>query len=53
MIVVTHEMHFARNVADKIMFMANGVVEEYGTPQEIFDNPKSEKLKAFLQKALD
>lgn len=53
MIVVTHEMQFARNVADKIMFMANGIVEEYGTPEEIFDNPKSEKLKVFLQKALD
>ncbi|MDE5973448.1 MAG: amino acid ABC transporter ATP-binding protein [Eubacterium sp.] len=53
MIVVTHEMQFAKNVSDKIMFMANGVVEEYGTPSEVFDNPKSEILHAFLQKALD
>lgn len=53
MIVVTHEMEFAKNVADKVIFMANGVIEEYGTPQEIFENPKSEILKAFLSKALD
>lgn len=53
MIVVTHEMKFARNVADKVIFMANGVIEEMGTPDEIFDNPKSEILKAFLNKSLD
>ena len=53
MIVVTHEMEFARNVADKVIFMADGVIEEYGTPDEIFNNPKSDKLKAFLNKALD
>lgn len=53
MIVVTHEMEFAKNVADKVMFMANGVIEEYGTPQEVFDNPKSELLKNFLSKTLD
>ena len=53
MVVVTHEMQFARNVADKIMFMADGVIEEMGTPDEIFDNPKSEKLKNFLSKTLD
>ncbi len=53
MIVVTHEMEFARNVADKVIFMANGVIEEAGTPKELFDNPKSEILKAFLNKALD
>ncbi len=53
MIVVTHEMEFARNVADKVIFMANGVIEEFGTPDEVFDNPKSEILKAFLRKALD
>ena len=53
MIVVTHEMQFAKNVSDKIMFMANGVVEEYGTPTQVFDNPESEILRAFLQKALD
>lgn len=53
MIVVTHEMNFARNVADKIIFMADGVVEEMGTPEEIFLNPKSEKIKSFLAKSLE
>lgn len=53
MIVVTHEMEFARNVADKVIFMANGVIEEYGTPDDVFGNPKSEILKGFLSKALD
>ena len=43
MIVVTHEMEFAKNVSDKVLFMADGVIEEYGTPPEVFDNPKSEK----------
>lgn len=50
MIVVTHEMEFARSVADKVMFMADGVIEEMGTPSEVFDNPKSEKTRIFLQK---
>ena len=50
MIVVTHEMEFARNVADKIIFMADGVIEEIGTPDQIFNNPQSEKTKAFLKK---
>lgn len=48
MIIVTHEMDFARKVADSVVFMADGEVAEYGTPDEIFDNPKTEKLKAFL-----
>ena len=48
MIIVTHEMSFARQVSDKIMFIADGLIEEMGTPEEIFDHPKSEKLKAFL-----
>ncbi len=51
MIVVTHEMEFARNVADKIIFMANGVIEESGTSEELFNNPQSELLKSFLGKA--
>ncbi len=51
MIVVTHEMEFARKVADKVIYMSDGVIEEQGTPDEIFGNPKSEKTKAFLQKA--
>ena len=48
MIVVTHEMEFARNVSDVIIFMADGVIEEIGTPEQIFGNPKSEKTKTFL-----
>lgn len=53
MIVVTHEMEFAKNVSDKVMFMADGIIEEIGTPEEIFNNPKSTKLKNFLQKSLE
>lgn len=53
MIVVTHEMEFAKNVSDKIIFMADGVIEEMGTPEEIFENPKSEKTKHFLQNSLE
>ena len=48
MIIVTHEMEFARNVSDRVIFMADGVIEEQGTPEEVFDHPKSEKTKAFL-----
>ena len=53
MIVVTHEMEFAKNVSDKVLFMADGVVEEYGTPEEVVGNPKSEKTKSFLNKSLE
>ena len=53
MIIVTHEMSFAKNVSDKIVFMADGVIEEIGTPAEIFENPKSEKLKHFLSTITD
>lgn len=53
MIVVTHEMEFAKNVADKIIFMADGLIEEMGTPDEVFNHPKSEKTKAFLCKSLE
>ena len=53
MIVVTHEMEFARNVADRVIFMADGIIEEYGEPEEVFGNPKSEVLRNFLRKALD
>ena len=48
MIVVTHELEFARAVSDKVIFMAEGVIEEMGTPAEVFDNPKGEKTIAFL-----
>ena len=51
MIVVTHEMEFARNVADKVIYMADGVIEEMGTPADVFENPQSEKTKAFLRGA--
>lgn len=53
MIVVTHEMEFAKNVSDKIIFMADGVVEEIGTPEQIFENPQSEKTKAFLSTSFE
>ena len=53
MVVVTHEMDFARNVADKIVFMADGVVEETGTPEEVFGNPQSPKTAAFLNKVIE
>ena len=49
MIVVTHEMDFARNVADVVMSMADGVIVEMGTPQQLFTNPQQEKTRAFLQ----
>jgi polar amino acid transport system ATP-binding protein len=48
MIVVTHEMGFARDVADRVVFMDEGVVHEQGTPEEVFDNPKSDRTKDFL-----
>lgn len=53
MIIVTHELGFARNVSDRIIFMADGVIEEEGTPDELFDSPKSEKTRAFLSKSLE
>lgn len=53
MLIVTHEMDFARNVADKVIFMADGIIEEIGTPAEVFDNPKSEKTRAFLNKSFE
>ncbi len=48
MVVVTHEMGFARQVADRVIFMADGTVVEEGTPEELFDNPKSDRVKQFL-----
>ena len=53
MIVVTHEMEFTKSVADVVIYMADGVIEEMGTPAQIFDNPRSEKTKAFLQTSLE
>lgn len=51
MIVVTHEMDFARSVADVVIYMADGVIEEMGTPEQIFENPQSEKTRSFLRGA--
>lgn len=48
MVIVTHEMSFAREAADRIIFMDNGVIEEEGTPEEVFDNPKSERTREFI-----
>lgn len=53
MIVVTHEMEFAKSVADHVIFIADGVIEEQGTPEEVFEHPKSEKTAAFLRKSLE
>ena len=52
MAVVTHEMGFAREVANRVIFMENGVIVEEGTPEEIFENPKSDRLKNFIAKVL-
>ena len=52
MVVVTHEMGFAREVGDRVIFMDGGVIIEEGTPDEIFSNPKSDRLKDFLAKVL-
>ncbi len=52
MVVVTHEMRFAREVGKRVIFMADGAIVEEGPPSEIFDNPKNERTKAFLEKVL-
>ena len=52
MIMVTHEISFARSVSDKILFLHKGVIEEQGPPSEVLDNPKSDRLKAFLSNGL-
>ena len=52
MIIVTHEMEFAKNVSDRIIYIADGVIEEQGTPADIFVNAKSEKTRLFLNKSL-
>jgi polar amino acid transport system ATP-binding protein len=48
MILVTHEMKFAHNVASHVVFLAGGVIEEQGPPEEIFGSPRSERLKKFI-----
>ena len=52
MIVVTHEMGFARNVANRVVFINDGVIQENTTPQEFFENPKNERLREFLSKMI-
>ena len=52
MLIVTHEMAFAREVADRIIFMADGMIQEEGTPEEIFGQPKNERTKNFLNSML-
>ena len=52
MVIVTHEMGFAREVADRVLFMDGGYIVEQGTPQEIFGNPQNERTKDFLNKVL-
>ena len=52
MIVVTHEMGFAKSVADVVIYMSEGVIEEIGTPEAVFDNPRQKKTRAFLQSVL-
>jgi polar amino acid transport system ATP-binding protein len=53
MIVVTHEMNFAREVADRVVFMADGQIVETGTPRQIFQAPQNERTQRFLQKVLE
>ena len=52
MVIVTHEMGFAREVADRVLFMDGGVIAEQGTPEEVFGNPQCERLRGFLAKVL-
>ncbi|MDU1247416.1 MAG: polar amino acid ABC transporter ATP-binding protein, partial [Veillonella sp.] len=52
MIIVTHEMNFAREVSDRVIFMADGVIQEEGTPEQIFNHPQNERTKAFLDNML-
>jgi polar amino acid transport system ATP-binding protein len=53
MIVVTHEMAFAKSVADVVLYMADGEIVESGTPEQVFGNPQQEKTKAFLQSTIE
>jgi octopine/nopaline transport system ATP-binding protein len=50
MLVVTHEMGFARDVSSRVVFLRQGVIEEEGTPDEVFSNPKSERFRQFISK---
>lgn len=50
MLIVTHEMAFARSVADRVIFMAGGVIVEQGKPEDVIDNPQNERTRSFLAK---
>ena len=52
MVIVTHEMGFAREVADRVLFMDQGIIMEQGTPKELFESPQNERTKSFLSKVL-
>ena len=52
MVVVTHEMGFAREVADRVLFMADGIIAEQGTPEQLFDNPQNPRTQQFLKAVL-
>ena len=52
-IIVTHEMEFAKSISDRVIFMANGIIEEEGTPEQVFGNPKSPKTRQFLSSSLE
>ena len=52
MVCVTHEMGFAHDVADRVVFVDQGVIQEQGTPQEVIDHPRNERTKSFLSKVL-
>jgi putative lysine transport system ATP-binding protein len=53
MLIVTHEMGFAKEVADRVVFMEKGVIAEEGTPEQIFNNPKQERTREFLKRTLN
>jgi len=53
MVVVTHEMGFAKNVADRVAFMDEGIIQEAGTPTEVFDHPQNPRTQEFLNKVLN
>ena len=52
MVVVTHEMGFAREVSNRVMFLADGLIAEEGTPEQLFDHPQCERLRTFLSQVL-
>ena len=53
MVIVTHEMSFAAEISDKVIFMDDGIIAEEGSPAEVFENPKNQRLREFLSKVYD